>query len=118
MRAIRGAITIEEDNKEEVLQSSKELLEEIIKENALAIEEIVSITFSATKDIKSVYPALAARKIGLKKTPLLCLQEMDVENSMEKCIRMMIYVNRDCTLDEIKHVYLRKAINLRPDLSV
>ncbi|MEJ6952170.1 chorismate mutase [Natronospora cellulosivora (SeqCode)] len=117
MRAIRGAITVEEDKEDEVLQASEEILKEIINENDLQLEEFVSVTFTATADIKSVYPAVAARKLGLDNVPLLCFQEMKVENSLRKCIRIMVYINRDCKLDDIKHVYLRKAVNLRPDLN-
>lgn len=117
MRAIRGAITVEEDISEEVLQASEELLREIIKNNSLLIEEFVSITFTATSDIKSVYPAVAARKLGLDNVPLLCFQEMKVENSLNKCIRVMVYINRDCKLEDLTHIYLRKAVNLRPDLN-
>ncbi|MFP4015610.1 MAG: chorismate mutase [Halanaerobiales bacterium] len=116
MRAIRGAISVEKNNRTEILQSTKELLEYIIKENAISTEEMVSITFTATDDLDSVYPAVAARELGLDKVPLLCFQEMRVKNSLRKCIRVMLYVSRNCPLDEIKHVYLKKAAYLRPDL--
>lgn len=116
MKAVRGAISVEENTKEDILKASKELLENLIKLNKLTTQEMVSIIFTATADLDSVYPAVAARKIGLDKVPLLCFQEMKVKNSLKKCLRVMIYINRDCGLEEINHVYLKKAASLRPDL--
>lgn len=116
MRAIRGAISVDKNNRKDILQETKKLLKRIILENQIQTEEIVSIIFTATSDLDSVYPAVAAREIGLDKIPLLCFQEMEVKNSLRKCIRIMIYVNRDCSLEEVNHIYLNKAAYLRPDL--
>lgn len=116
MRAIRGAISVDKNNRNDILNATKELLQQIILVNQLEIEELVSITFSATDDLDSIYPAVVAREIGLDKIPLLCFQEMNVKNSLRKCIRIMTYINRDCSLEEVKHVYLKKAAYLRPDL--
>lgn len=116
MRAIRGAISVEKNNRQNILESTKELIQQLINENKIEVDEIVSITFTATDDLDSVYPAVAARELGLDKVPLLCFQEMNVKNSLRKCIRIMLYINRDCSLDDIKHVYLKKAAYLRPDL--
>lgn len=118
MRGIRGAITVKKNNKEEILAATMELLNKIIELNRLTEDEMVSINFTATTDLDQVYPAVAAREIGLKNIPLLCYQEMKVINSLPKCIRVLIYVNRSCTLDEIRHVYLEKAEELRPDLRI
>ncbi|NLM97482.1 MAG: chorismate mutase [Halanaerobiaceae bacterium] len=116
MRAIRGAITVDNNKRSEILKAVKELLTVILESNQVKLEEMVSIIFTATDDLDSVYPAVAAREMGLDLVPLLCFQEMKVKNSLEKCIRVMLYINRDCPLDDIKHVYLRKAVYLRPDL--
>ncbi len=116
MRAIRGAISVDKNSRRDILDATKELLEQIILLNKIEIEEFVSITFTATDDLDSVYPAVVAREIGLDKVPLLCFQEMNVKNSLRKCIRIMIYINRDCSLKDISHVYLKKAAYLRPDL--
>lgn len=117
MRAIRGAISIDENSKKKILADTKKLLVEMIQKNNIDQEEIVSIEFTATRDLDEVYPAVSARKIGLMNIPLLCFQEMHVKKSLEKCIRIMIYINRDCSLDDINHVYLKKAEQLRPDLT-
>lgn len=116
MRAIRGAITVEKNSRKEILKATQELLQQVISKNKINIEEFVSITFTATHDLDSVYPAVAAREIGLDKVPLLCFQEMNVKNSLNMCIRVMVYINRVCSLTDIKHVYLKKAAYLRPDL--
>lgn len=116
MRAIRGAITVSENSKKAILQASNELLTNIIKENQISIEEIISIIFTATSDLDKVYPAVAARELGLHLVPLLCFQEMKVIGSLQKCIRVMVYIDRNCGFEEIKHVYLRDAVILRPDL--
>jgi chorismate mutase len=116
MRAIRGAITVSENSKQAILEATEELLNTIIRANHLTDEEIISIIFTATDDLDKVYPALAARQLGLHLVPLLCFQEMKVINSLKKCIRVMVYIDRDCGFEEINHVYLRDAVILRPDL--
>lgn len=116
MFSVRGAITIENDNSVEVLDGTKELLDRILKANSIIIENIVSIIFSCTRDIKSVYPAEAAREMGIKNAGLLCLQEMYVEKSMEKCIRILMLVNGEKNQEDVKHIFLREAVKLRPDI--
>lgn len=116
MRAIRGAITVEKNSKQAILVATKKLLTELIKENQIKKEELVSIIFTATADLNQVYPAVAARTLGFKLVPLMCYQEMNVKGSLEKCIRVMVFINRDCTLKDINHIYLKKAKKLRPDL--
>ncbi|KRQ86625.1 Chorismate mutase AroH [Caloramator mitchellensis] len=116
MFTIRGATTINEDMKDEILNSVEELLSKIIEANNIDKEKIISIIFSATKDIKSVYPAEGARKMGITNASLMCLQEMEVENSLERCIRVMLLVNGDKNQTEVKNIYLRDSIILRPDI--
>jgi chorismate mutase len=116
MFSVRGAITVEIDSANEILESTKELLERIIVANSIKIEEIISIIFSCTRDIKSTYPAEAARNIGILSAGLLCLQEMYVEKSMEKCIRILMLVNGERSQKSINHIFLREAIKLRPDI--
>ncbi|CCJ33322.1 chorismate mutase [Caloramator australicus] len=117
MYSIRGAITVERDTKEEVFTATTELFEKIVEENNLNIKDVFTIIFTATKDIKSAYPAEALRNIGLKHISYMCMQEMDVENSLNKCIRILVLVNGDKRQSEVKNVYLREAINLRPELN-
>lgn len=116
MFSIRGAITIEEDSRREILEASDELLREIIRKNGIEIEDIISIIFSSTRDVSSAYPAEAARAIGITSAGLMCLQEMYVEGSLEKCIRVLLLACGEKEQNEAKHVYLRKASSLRPDL--
>ncbi len=117
MRGIRGAITVEKNEREQILTAAGNLLEAIIEANNINREEIVSIIFTMTSDLNKVYPAVAARELGYTDVPLLCYQELAVENSLPRCIRIMLYINRDCELDKIKHIYLGEAKKLRPDLS-
>lgn len=115
-QAIRGAITIEEDTPEEVINKTTRLLNEILNQNHIYNSDIVSVIFSSTYDIKSQYPAVAARNIGMTDIPLFCCQEMFVEGSLSKCIRVLMHIQRE-TPRPVKHVYLEKAKSLRPDLN-
>lgn len=116
VRGIRGATTIKEDNATEILEATQELLEKIRQENNLEIEDIASILFTVTKDVTAVFPAVAARSLGWNKVPLLCFQEIEVPESLPRCIRVLVHVNTNKTQDEIKHVYLKEARQLRRDL--
>lgn len=113
---IRGAITAEYNTKEEILEKTETLLNQMIQVNHLKPEEIVSILFTATKDLDQAYPAVAARKMGITEAALLCFQEMYVENSLSMCIRVCIVTQSDQNQKQANHVYLEKAVQLRPDL--
>lgn len=117
MISIRGAICINENTKESILNNTKLLLKTIINENDLDIDLIISVIFTATKDLTAVYPAPAARELGIVEAGLMCMQEMYVENSMPMCIRVLMNVNKDCCQKQVKHVYLNGAERLRPDLA-
>ena len=117
VRAIRGAITIENNTKQEIYDATEELLTEIIKSNEIQYDDIISIIFTVTKDITAGFPAYAARKMGFTNIPLMCSNEMDVPGSLKKCIRVLLHFNTEKSLDEIKHVYLKGARVLRPDLA-
>jgi len=116
MVSIRGAITVNEDKRDEILESTRILLTSMIEKNRLQIEDIVSIIFTCTKDIESVYPAVAAREMGIDRAGLMCLNEMYVKGSLEKCIRVLIHANMNINQKDVKHVYMRGAEILRPDL--
>jgi cytidylate kinase len=113
---VRGAITIEENTREQVLENTKVLLNEIIKINNIDVKDIISITFTATKDIDAAYPAVGAREIGIVDAALVCFQEMYVVGSLKMCIRAMVMLNSDKPQSELKHAYLKGAQVLRPDL--
>jgi chorismate mutase len=117
VRGIRGAISIEEDQPDLILEATRELLEAILQANpSLDPDEIASITFTLTPDLCSVHPAQAARKMGWGQVPLLCGLEIAVPDSLPKVLRVLIHWNTDLLQSEIRHMYLRKAIVLRPDL--
>ena len=116
MRGVRGAITVQKNSKKAIYDATKTLIKEIFNRNQLNSDNTISIIFTATPDLNKAYPAAAVREMGYDKIPLMCYQEMDVINSLKKCIRCMIYINKDIPLSRIRHVYLKKAQNLRPDL--
>ncbi len=115
---IRGATTVRENTEELILLETKSLLKNIMELNKLKSHDIINITFSATSDLNKVYPARAARDMGFTDTPLLCFQEMFVENSLDKCIRVMILCRLDMEKKDVRHVYLNEAKILRPDLCI
>ena len=117
VRGIRGAITVSDNTIEHIIEDTKILLKTMITDNHIDSADIISIFFSTTKDLNATFPAKAAREIGLLDTPLLCLNELDVPHSLEKVIRILLHANCDKTQAEIQHVYLKDAIQLRPDLS-
>jgi chorismate mutase len=116
VRGIRGAITVNENTKKEILSGTKELLLTIKKLNDFDIEDIVSIFFSTTPDLNSAFPAAAARELGWSEAPLFGTQEANVHYGLKKCIRILIQINCEKKQNEIKHCYLREAKNLRKDL--
>jgi len=118
VRGIRGATTVESDNKEEVLSATKELIEQIIAENGINPEDLACVYITVTNDLTSAFPAVAIRQLpGWELVPLMCSLEVPVEGSLPLCIRLMVMANTEKRQDEIHHVYLREAMRLRPDLS-
>lgn len=113
---IRGATTVSKNSKEEILNNTQELIEKIIQANNFKIEDIISIIFTATSDLNEVYPAVAARNIGITMSALMCVQEMYVKDSLPMCIRVMFQIQSDKSQKEVKHIYLKNASILRPDL--
>lgn len=116
VRAIRGATTAEENTREAIIDATLELLGEIEEKNDLKRADAISIIFTVTSDLTAVFPAAAAREMGLTFVPLLDMAAPAIDGSLEKCIRIMIHINTDKTKEEINHVYLRGAKVLRPDL--
>jgi chorismate mutase len=116
VRGIRGAITVQENSEDLILAAAEALLHEIIKANDLLKEDIASIIFTVTDDLNAVFPAKAARQMGLVQPALLCTREIPVPGALPRCIRVLLLVNTPRTQEEIKHVYLGEAACLRPDL--
>jgi chorismate mutase len=113
-RGIRGATTVTENTRAEILSATTELLQLIIRQNDLKSEDIVSAIFSLTEDLDAEFPALAARTLGWTEVPLLCAREIPVPGSLGKCIRVLLHVNTTRSQAEMRHVYIRGAVNLRP----
>ncbi len=117
VRGVRGAITVLSDQSAEVVSATRELLEEIIRQNRIeTFDDIASIFFTTTPDLVSTFEAEAARAIGMTQVPLLCASEIAVANRMPMCIRVLMHLNTDKRQCEIAHVYLREAKKLRPDV--
>lgn len=116
VRAFRGAITVAGNDKEEILSATAELYDEMVKKNSLDSKDFVCMFFSLTPDLDAVFPARAVRERGVTNVPLMCMAEIPVDGALEKCVRILLLSNSDKSLEEIKHVYLRDAVKLRPDL--
>ncbi|MFD2371763.1 chorismate mutase [Brevibacillus sp. GCM10020057] len=120
MRGIRGAITVEADTREEIVSSTKWLLEEMVSRNEVAPEDIASIIITTTDDLTATFPAQAARLLegdGWQYVPLMCAREIPVPGSLPLCVRVMMHVNTEKKARDIHHVFLRDAVKLRPDLT-
>lgn len=115
-RGIRGAITVERNTSAAILSATRELLEQLVIHNNLVVDDIVSVIFTSTPDLDAAYPACAAREMGWVQTPLLCAQEMTVSNSLKRCIRVLLMWNTEIPPHQVRHVYLKDAQTLRPDL--
>lgn len=119
VRAIRGATTASENSVEAIREAVTELLDELEGHNAIDPDDIVSVTFSATRDLDAVFPAAIAReRPHWQNVPLLDVQQMHVEGSLERCIRCLIHINTPDPYAKIHHPYLRQAKHLRPDWSM
>lgn len=117
VRAVRGAIQLEVDEKDHLLSSTRELVSSVLTANSLTNDDVISIMFTATADLRSEFPAVAARELGLGDVPLMCTQELDIVGAMPRVIRLMAHVSTTLSREQITHVYLRGATALRRDLA-
>jgi chorismate mutase len=117
IRGIRGATTVSKDLAREVLQATQELLTVMQKENQFDIEDIAAVFFTVTSDVRSVFPAKAARSMGWNQVALLCSNEIEVDGALPRCIRVLILINTNKRQAELKHIYLRESRGLRKDLT-
>ena len=113
--ALRGATSVENNDSEEILDATTELMRAIMERNELTPERVVSCIFTATEDLDAEFPAVAARALGFENVPLLCAREIPVPGALPRAIRVLIHYYAD-EGHEAKHVYLRKAASLREDL--
>ncbi len=116
VRAVRGAIQIEQDDREELLDATTELLTAVLERNGIVADDLISVVFTATPDLRSEFPAYAARKMGITDVPLLCASEIDVPGAMPRVLRLLAHVETDRSRSDLRHVYLRGAAALRTDL--
>jgi len=116
VRALRGAVTVDNDAKEEIVDSTVELLEEMLDRNDVATDDVVFIVFTSTKDLIAEFPAAAVRRIGLSHIPVLCARELAVEGSLPMVIRALMLIYTEKAREQLRHVYLRDARQLRTDL--
>ncbi len=119
VRGIRGAITVKNNNENEIVASTERLLKEMIEQNQLEADIVAHVMITVTEDLNAAFPAKALRSFtDWTYVPVMCSREIPVPNSLEKCIRVMLTVNTDVAQQEIKHVYLEEAVHLRPDLKL
>ena len=116
VRALRGATTVDVDEAEHVHERVIELLREMFERNDIDHDDVISVVFTATDDLRSTFPAEAARKFGLGDVPLLCARELDIVGGATQCIRVLMHLTTTRSRTELRHVYLEGAKGLRDDL--
>jgi chorismate mutase len=116
-RGVRGATTVENNTREEILTATRQLLALMIRRNTIDKLDVASAIFTTTPDLDAEFPALAARQLGWLEVPLLCSHELSVPGSLPRCIRVLVHWNTDRSQHDIHHIYVRDAVKLRPDLS-
>ena len=116
VRAVRGATQVDDDDREQVLQATTELLQAVMQRNELVSDDLISVVFTATPDLVSEFPAYAARQMGITDVPLLCAAEIAVPGAMPRVLRLLAHVDTERSRADVRHVYLRGAAGLRTDL--
>jgi len=117
IHGVKGAITVQDNSAEAIMQASAELLEELIRRNNINQEDVAAVFFTTSPDLTAAFPARAAReRIKWDNVPLMCSHEMHKNGALQKCIRILIMWNTNLMQNEISHAYLRGASILRPDI--
>ena len=116
VRAVRGATQVDEDDRQQILDATTELLTAVLERNDLSPDDLISVVFTATPDLKAEFPAYAARQMGIVDVPLLCAGEIAVAGSMPRVLRLLAHVETERPRADVRHVYLRGAAALRTDL--
>jgi chorismate mutase len=117
VRAVRGAVQISGNDRDEILAGTTELVTEVMSRNELSTDDVISVLFTATPDLTAEFPALAARKLGFQEVPLLCASEIDVPAAMPRVVRLMMHIETSKPRSALQHVYLRGAAALRLDIA-
>jgi chorismate mutase len=117
VRAVRGAVQVAGNDRDEILAGTAELVTEVMARNELSTDDVISVIFTATSDLTAEFPALAARKLGFQEVPLLCGAEIAVPGAMPRVVRLMMHVETDKPRSAIQHVYLHGTAALRLDIA-
>ncbi|HWS58813.1 MAG TPA: chorismate mutase [Actinotalea sp.] len=117
VRAIRGATQLETDERGHLFERTAELVQAVLDANELPVDALISIVFTCTPDLRSDFPAAAAREMGMGDVPLMCAVEMDVPGALPRVVRLMAHAELDVPRDAVRHVYLHGATVLRRDLA-
>ncbi|MDX1413097.1 MAG: chorismate mutase [Candidatus Promineifilaceae bacterium] len=115
IRGVRGATTVTSNDKDEILEATRELLTMIVRVNEIDLDDVASMILTTTHDLDATYPAFAARQLGWFDVALLCGHEMNVPDGLPLCIRVLVHWNTTKSPKDIGHIYLRDAKSLRPD---
>ncbi len=116
VRALRGATTVDSDTPDQIKERVAELVAEMLSRNSVAHEDLISLFFTATADVTSMFPATAARAVGMGDVPLLCAQELNIDGGTPRCIRVLMHLESSRSRVDLHHVYLHGASGLRDDL--
>ncbi|MEU8249163.1 chorismate mutase [Nonomuraea sp. NPDC048916] len=117
VRAIRGAIQVDANDRDAIIEGTTVLVSELMERNQLTTDDVISVLFTATPDLTAEFPALAARKLGFHDVPLICCTEIGVPGALPRVVRLMAHVETDRPRADIQHVYLRGAVALRQDIA-
>lgn len=115
-RGVRGATTVLANTPQAILEAATELLATMVEANGIRMEDVVSAFFTTTPDLNAEFPAVAARNLGWTEVPLLCGHEMSVPGSLPMCLRILLHINSNKSTNQVKHIYLKGAVALRPDI--
>ena len=118
VRALRGATTVDDDTPDQINERVGALVNEMLARNDVDKDDLISVIFTATDDVRSMFPAAAARSVGLGDVPLLCARELAVAGGTPRCIRVLMHLTTERSRSELRHVYLAGAEGLRDDLPV
>lgn len=117
VRAIRGATQLDVDDADHMHERVVELLGAVMEANELTTDDVISVLFTATGDLHSAFPAVAARALGFTDVPLICARELEIDGSLPRTVRLLAHVETDLSKADLRHVYLHGAVSLRPDLT-
>ncbi|MEW9548516.1 chorismate mutase [Nonomuraea sp. NPDC050783] len=117
VRAVRGAIQVDANDRASIIEGTTELVSTLMERNRLTTDDVISVLFTATPDLTAEFPALAARKLGFHEVPLICCTEIDVPGALPRVVRLMAHIETERPRSEIHHVYLRGAVALRQDIA-